>query len=78
MLTSYGNDSDATHLLDSYNFHIVPVMNPDGYDYTWTDVSTQYLELSLHSIIIYLALSSEGNCDYNNICAITSVTVNHQ
>ena len=33
MLTSYGSDDDATHLLDNYDFHIVPVMNPDGYDY---------------------------------------------
>ncbi|KAG6807312.1 hypothetical protein H0H93_001748, partial [Arthromyces matolae] len=24
-----------SHLLDYYDFHIVPVPNPDGYDYTW-------------------------------------------
>ena len=45
MLTSYGSDDDATHLLDNYDFHIVPVMNPDGYDYTWTNVSL--LEIAL-------------------------------
>ncbi|XP_042226442.1 carboxypeptidase B-like [Homarus americanus] len=36
-LTSGSNsDSEVSALLDSYDFHIMPVVNPDGYEYTWT------------------------------------------
>ena len=24
---------------DSFNFHFIPSANPDGYEYTWADVS---------------------------------------
>jgi len=37
LLSSYGNDPDLTSLVDQVNFHIIPVLNPDGYSYTWTN-----------------------------------------
>ena len=37
LLSSYGNDPDLTSLVDQLNFHIVPVLNVDGYSYTWTN-----------------------------------------
>ncbi|KAJ3055108.1 hypothetical protein HK097_011483 [Rhizophlyctis rosea] len=36
-LTGYGIDEAITTLLDSAEFVIVPVMNVDGYEYTWTN-----------------------------------------
>ena len=33
---SYGTNATVTSLLDSVEFVIVPFVNPDGYDYTWT------------------------------------------
>ncbi|XP_069947767.1 carboxypeptidase B isoform X2 [Cherax quadricarinatus] len=36
LTAGYGNDSQVTTLLDSYDFHIMPCTNPDGYVYTWT------------------------------------------
>ncbi len=37
LLTSYGNDPDVTNLVDGAEWFILPIMNPDGYAYTWTD-----------------------------------------
>ena len=37
MVTSYGNDTVVTDLIDNIDFTIVPVLNPDGYSYTWTN-----------------------------------------
>lgn len=35
MLTTYSTDADVTYLLDTYNFYFLPIMNPDGYIYSW-------------------------------------------
>lgn len=38
LLTNYGVDPLATRLVNEVEWFILPVMNPDGYEYTWTDV----------------------------------------
>ncbi|XP_011604391.2 carboxypeptidase B2 [Takifugu rubripes] len=35
-LSFYGQNQDITHILDNLDVYILPVMNPDGYEYTWT------------------------------------------
>ena len=35
MTQKYGKDSSVTALLDKMDFIILPVLNVDGYDYTW-------------------------------------------
>jgi len=37
LVTGYGVDSAITELLDNYDFVIIPVANPDGYVWTWTN-----------------------------------------
>ena len=37
MLSTYSTDADVTYLLDNYNFYFIPVMNPDGYTYSWEE-----------------------------------------
>jgi len=32
-------DSDAVRLVDLYDWYIMPVVNPDGYSFTFTNVS---------------------------------------
>jgi len=34
------NDQTAVDLLNTYAFHVMPIANPDGYDYTFTGVTT--------------------------------------
>ncbi|CAM9425525.1 unnamed protein product [Ectocarpus fasciculatus] len=36
LLRGYGSDADATFLLDTFDVMICPILNVDGYDYTWT------------------------------------------
>lgn len=35
-VSSYGQDPLATRILDEFDIVFVPVLNPDGYEYTWT------------------------------------------
>lgn len=36
LVRGYGTDAAATAMLDRYSFVVVPLVNPDGYVYTWT------------------------------------------
>lgn len=35
MLNSYGSDPRVTSLVDDNEFYIIPIVNPDGYQYSW-------------------------------------------
>lgn len=35
---TYGQESQMTQLLDELDFYVLPVVNIDGYVYTWTKV----------------------------------------
>jgi murein tripeptide amidase MpaA len=37
LLTRYGTEATVTNLLNNAEIIVVPVMNPDGYSYTWTN-----------------------------------------
>lgn len=43
MVTSYGSDDDVTKMIDAYDWYFVPVMNPDGYVYSWETVGGRQL-----------------------------------
>jgi murein tripeptide amidase MpaA len=36
LLSGYGPDPRITALVDGIDFHFIPVVNPDGYNYVWT------------------------------------------
>ena len=37
LVRNYNIDANIRRLLDSFEFYIVPIANPDGYAYTWTN-----------------------------------------
>lgn len=37
LLTNYGTDPDITALVNDLNIHVIVSVNPDGYNYTWTN-----------------------------------------
>ena len=51
LANQYGNDSQITRLVDSFEWKIVPVSNPDGYAYSWTTV---ILKQNYNNINMYL------------------------
>jgi murein tripeptide amidase MpaA len=42
-LTTYAAGGDAKTILDNWELHIVPVLNPDGYDYSFSNVCIRIL-----------------------------------
>ncbi|XP_041638097.1 carboxypeptidase B2-like isoform X2 [Cheilinus undulatus] len=40
-LSSYNVSQDITDILDNMDVYILPVMNPDGYNYTWTTLKNR-------------------------------------
>ena len=36
LMTRYGKKSNITHLVDAFDWVFIPIVNPDGYEYTWT------------------------------------------
>lgn len=44
-ITDYNNDDDLTvKLLDQFEIHILPVFNPDGYEYSFKVICFSYLD----------------------------------
>ncbi|XP_060564149.1 carboxypeptidase B-like [Ruditapes philippinarum] len=41
MLDRYKIDTDVTEMVDSFDWYILPVTNPDGYEYTFVDDRTR-------------------------------------
>jgi carboxypeptidase A2 len=37
LVDNYATDSQVQALVDTYDWYLMPVLNPDGYSYTWTD-----------------------------------------
>ena len=42
MVADYPTDPDVKRLVDAYDWYFLPVVNPDGYEYTWTTVRWFY------------------------------------
>ncbi|NNF43801.1 MAG: hypothetical protein HKO59_14725 [Phycisphaerales bacterium] len=37
LTSGYGDDPAITTLMDTVEFYIIPIVNPDGYEFSWTD-----------------------------------------
>ena len=42
MADDYNVDPVLTAAMDAFDFYIVPSLNGDGYEYTWTNVSIRH------------------------------------
>jgi len=39
MLMSYNTNAEVQELMDRFDWYFLPIANPDGYEYTHTNVS---------------------------------------
>jgi len=39
LIDDYPSDPKVKELVDKYDWYLLPVVNPDGYSYTWTTVT---------------------------------------
>ena len=39
LIDGYETDNTVRPLVDNHDWYIMPMINPDGYEYTWTTVS---------------------------------------
>ncbi|KAK7486763.1 hypothetical protein BaRGS_00022047 [Batillaria attramentaria] len=64
VLSNYGSNENATFLLDNYHFVIMPVANPDGYDYSFVSSNTAWAQLVLPDKSTLLTqLGEEDTCN---------------
>lgn len=43
LISQYGVDPQITSYIDTLNFYVVPVVNPDGYEYSRSDITPQVI-----------------------------------
>ena len=53
LIADYGLDDEVTQIRDGFNWYIEPVVNPDGYEYTWTTVGgSSVYRCCLHYLVL--------------------------
>lgn len=45
MLDQYMKDPDLTAIVDMFDWYVLPVLNPDGYAYTWLKQDVSYYDI---------------------------------
>lgn len=61
-VNSYGTDPQFTNFLDNMDFYVLPVMNVDGYAYSWTTVSRLWKIITKRSSYFTVAKIEMPNC----------------
>lgn len=57
-------NAEIKQLLDKYDWHFMPVLNPDGYDYTFRSSSTRYWRKTRKPYGAYYGADPNRNFDY--------------
>lgn len=69
LVTGYQQDDNITQLVDLYDWYIMPVVNPDGYEYSHTTVSSNTVTHSYNrqwsDLIMATAVKTQFSCHGN-------------
>ncbi|CAH1778021.1 unnamed protein product [Owenia fusiformis] len=61
----YDSDAETRRLVDTYDWYIQPVVNPDGYEYTW-DVDRLWRKTRSNYNDILGCIGTDGNRNYDS------------
>lgn len=64
LINGYGNDAYITGLVDDVEWVLVPVLNPDGYEYSWTDRRFWRKNRSMESAVTEGSVGVDLNRNY--------------
>eukprot|EP01113_Clastostelium_recurvatum_P022366 TRINITY_DN2666_c0_g1_i1.p1 TRINITY_DN2666_c0_g1~~TRINITY_DN2666_c0_g1_i1.p1 ORF type:complete len:433 (+),score=87.10 TRINITY_DN2666_c0_g1_i1:26-1300(+) len=69
LVTKYATDPDTRSLMDRTEFYIVPLLNPDGYNFTWTSQrlwrkNRRLVQGSTYGVDLNRNWAGENWCDY--------------
>jgi len=65
MIRNYGTNAEAAALMDNFNWYFLPVMNPDGYEFTWSDERYWRKNRAPNSGSACVGTDLNRNYDYN-------------
>ncbi|CAF4417589.1 unnamed protein product [Rotaria sp. Silwood2] len=65
LLSNYGQDPTITHLVDQFDYYILPVFNVDGYAYTWAKDRLWRKTRSKTSVPLCYGADPNRNWDYH-------------
>ncbi|KAB1278533.1 Carboxypeptidase O [Camelus dromedarius] len=75
ILQNYKDNSRIRRLLKNLDFYVLPVLNIDGYIYTWTTVSLSSLVLGwVHELDLDLGIGASHNCQELTFCGTGPVS----
>jgi len=64
LLSNYSTNNDITTIMDNFEWVIIPVLNPDGYEYTWTTDRMWRKNRRVNSGSTCLGVDNNRNWDY--------------
>jgi len=59
LVDNYRSDPKVKELVDKYDWYLLPIVNPDGYSYTWTSVIENSSVASLQSVKYFQHITRE-------------------
>ena len=75
-LTGYDTDETVKHLVDTFDWYILPIVNPDGYEFTHTDVSNHYYHNDMHDscVVMHCPITAPPHFHVDKIINVVHVS----
>jgi len=65
LIDDYPRDPEVKELVDKYDWYLLPIVNPDGYSYTWSKV-TENLRWQFFIVMVFQLISRKHKTEEKN------------